>query len=128
MLRIRVTICSSLATLKCFQRCEATLSAPSAGEWRSKVKNLRRRIVKDEDSSKRKDVLEGSLKVVGLAICSNGLMFGAKTYGAIQSGSASMYAEALHSLADCMNECLLMVGIMRSIKSPTGGCLFITLR
>lgn len=92
----------------------------SQGEWRSKVKNLRRRISIEEDTTKKKLTLETSQKVVALAISTNALMFSGKLYGAIVSGSASMYAESLHSFADMMNECLLMIGIMRSLRSPTG--------
>ncbi|KAI8898011.1 cation efflux family-domain-containing protein [Globomyces pollinis-pini] len=45
-------------------------------------------------------------------------MFGAKFYGALASGSASMWAESMHSLADVLNESLLMWGIWRSLKKP----------
>ncbi|KAI9006086.1 cation efflux protein [Gaertneriomyces semiglobifer] len=48
----------------------------------------------------------------------NGIMFLAKLYAAIQSGSASMFSEALHSLADVVNESLLFVGIHRSLREP----------
>ncbi|KAI9362924.1 cation efflux family-domain-containing protein [Zopfochytrium polystomum] len=49
---------------------------------------------------------------------SNAIMFGGKLYAAILSGSASMFAESLHSLADMLNESLLMYGIRRSLREP----------
>ncbi|KAI8805847.1 cation efflux protein [Cladochytrium replicatum] len=64
----------------------------------------------------RKETLHGSQKVVALAITSNLIMFSGKMFSALQSGSASMFAEALHSLADVCNECLLMWGIFRSLR------------
>ena len=88
------------------------------GLWRSKVKRLRRKRTHQDDTLNRKTTLQGSQKVVGMAITSNLLMFGGKLYGALASGSASMFAEALHSLADMLNECLLMWGIWRSLRRP----------
>ncbi|KAL2911100.1 hypothetical protein HK105_209445 [Polyrhizophydium stewartii] len=70
------------------------------GEWKSRVKQLRREVTEVESKNIRKNQLEGSQRVVILAITSNMIMFLAKLYGAIQSGSASMFSEALHSLAD----------------------------
>eukprot|EP00842_Homolaphlyctis_polyrhiza_P002815 jgi/Hompol1/3534/HPOL_003270-RA len=68
--------------------------------------------------NQRKEALEGSQKVVALAITSNLVMFSAKLFGALQSGSASMLSEAIHSLADLINESLLMFGIHRSLRQP----------
>jgi zinc transporter 9 len=93
----------------------STVSPP---EWRSAVKQLRR-VVKDAETSQaRHNVLKESKKVVGLAIISNGFLFAGKMYAAVQSGSSSMFSEALHSLADMLNESLLMLGIFRSLKEP----------
>ncbi|KAH9275626.1 hypothetical protein BASA83_001914 [Batrachochytrium salamandrivorans] len=88
------------------------------GEWKSRVKQLRREVTEVDQKNQRKHQLEGSQKVVLLAISSNLIMFFAKLYGAINSGSASMYSEALHSLADVLNESLLMLGISRSLRQP----------
>lgn len=90
------------------------------GVWRSKLKNIRRAIVHEEDTVQRKALLEGSQKVVALAIISNFLMFGSKMYAATSSGSASMFAEAAHSLADMLNESLLMWGLFRSLRIADG--------
>lgn len=87
-------------------------------EWRSAVKQFRR-VVKDAETSQaRHSILLESQKVVGLAILSNGCLFSGKMYAAIQSGSSSMFSEALHSLADMLNESLLMIGIWRSLREP----------
>ena len=90
------------------------------GAWKSRVKHLKRQVTSLEYMESRKEAMEGSKKLVGLAIASNMLMFSGKMYGAVQSGSASMFSEALHSLADVLNECLLMWGIWRSTRQPDG--------
>ncbi|OUM65835.1 hypothetical protein PIROE2DRAFT_59751 [Piromyces sp. E2] len=88
------------------------------GEWKSKQKQ-RKRIENDREEKKiRKIALEGSFKVVAFAMINSTLMFIAKLYGAIFSHSASMFSEAIHSLADVLNEGLLAWGIIRSLKQP----------
>ncbi|KAJ3216020.1 hypothetical protein HK099_006099 [Clydaea vesicula] len=79
---------------------------------------MRRDVTMVEGNLQRKETLEGSQKVVAFAITSNFLMFSGKLYAAIVSGSSSMFSEALHSLADILNECLLMWGILRSLRQP----------
>ena len=91
------------------------------GEWRSALKQLRRDVKIAESTQISITTLQGSQKVVALAILSNGIMFTGKMMAAVQSGSASMFSEALHSLADVFNECLLMWGIRRSLREP-GTC------
>ncbi|KAI8924954.1 hypothetical protein BC831DRAFT_462989 [Entophlyctis helioformis] len=88
------------------------------GEWKSRVRQMRRDVTEVEIKNQRKEVMEGSQKVVALAITSNLIMFMGKLYGAMQSGSASMFSEALHSLADVLNESLLMWGLWRSLRRP----------
>ncbi|KAJ3028910.1 UNVERIFIED_CONTAM: hypothetical protein HDU68_000607 [Siphonaria sp. JEL0065] len=88
------------------------------GKWRSRLRTLKRESMQEEFNAEKTKGLEGSHKVVMLAMASNGTMFVAKLYAAIVSGSASMFAEALHSLADLLNEMLLMIGIRRSLKEP----------
>jgi len=88
------------------------------GEWKSKQKQ-RKRIENDREEKKiRKVALEGSFKVVAFAMINNILIFIAKLYGAFLSRSASMFSEAIHSLADVLNEGLLAWGIIRSLKQP----------
>ncbi|KAJ3230883.1 hypothetical protein HDU81_004158 [Chytriomyces hyalinus] len=88
------------------------------GKWRSRLKQLRRESLNERSKANHNENLEGSHKVVLLAMTSNFCMFSAKLYAAIVSGSASMFAEALHSLADLLNEMLLMIGIRRSLQEP----------
>jgi hypothetical protein len=98
------------------------------GFAKSREKQLKRLEKEATAKQVRKEVLQGSHKVVALAITrylviywhlekfnyknvrSNALMFMAKLYAATISGSASMFAESLHSLADMLNESLLMYG------------------
>jgi cation diffusion facilitator family transporter len=58
-----------------------------------------------------------SIKTIFYALGANFLIFVAKLVAAIVTGSGAMTAEAVHSLADCGNQGLLLVG-MRSAKTP----------
>ncbi|HEX7814099.1 cation diffusion facilitator family transporter [Dyella sp.] len=58
-----------------------------------------------------------SLKAVLLALGANFSIFLAKLVAAIFTGSGAMLAEAVHSLADCANQGLLLIG-MRQAKRP----------
>lgn len=55
--------------------------------------------------------MSGSIKA---ALLANSCVAGAKTVGAVVTGSASMAAEAIHSFADCGNQLLLMWGLKGS--------------
>ena len=59
----------------------------------------------------------GSKKAVGAAITGNSLLTIAKLAAFLMTGSAAMLSETLHSLADTMNQVLLMVGIQRSTRA-----------
>lgn len=50
------------------------------------------------------------------AICGNAVVTVAKLGAAIISGSSSMFAEAVHSFADTLNQILLLIGLRRSLK------------
>lgn len=50
------------------------------------------------------------------ALGANFLIACAKAVGAVITGSASMLAETLHSLSDCVNQLLLLLGIKQSKK------------
>ncbi|CAH3114635.1 unnamed protein product [Pocillopora meandrina] len=67
----------------------------------------------------RNMLLKGSAKVVTYAICSNLAVMLFKFGAYLYSGSATMLSESIHSLADMLNQCLLAVGIMQSIKKPS---------
>ncbi|XP_015200798.1 proton-coupled zinc antiporter SLC30A9, mitochondrial isoform X1 [Lepisosteus oculatus] len=69
-------------------------------------------------SGKRATFLQGPGKVVMVAICINGLNFFFKLLAWVYTGSASMFSEAIHSLADTCNQALLALGISQSVKNP----------
>uniref|UniRef100_A0A8C7Z5F7 Proton-coupled zinc antiporter SLC30A9, mitochondrial n=1 Tax=Oryzias sinensis TaxID=183150 RepID=A0A8C7Z5F7_9TELE len=48
----------------------------------------------------------------------NGLNFFFKLLAWVYTGSASMFSEAIHSLADTCNQALLAVGISQSVRNP----------
>jgi cation diffusion facilitator family transporter len=58
-----------------------------------------------------------SLKAILLALGANFAIFIAKAFAAAITGSGAMMAEAVHSLADCGNQGLLLLGI-RQAKRP----------
>jgi len=58
-----------------------------------------------------------SIKTIFYALGANFLIFVAKLVAAIITGSGAMTAEAVHSLADCGNQGLLLIG-MKSAKKP----------
>ncbi|OOG56838.1 cation diffusion facilitator family transporter [Rhodanobacter sp. C03] len=58
-----------------------------------------------------------SLKAILLALGANFAIFVTKLFAAVVTGSGAMLAEAVHSLADCGNQCLLLLG-MRQAKRP----------
>jgi cation diffusion facilitator family transporter len=61
---------------------------------------------------------EGSTKVILYALCANFGIAVSKFIGAYFTGSASLLAEAIHSVADCLNQIFLLVGSKRSRKAP----------
>ncbi len=60
-----------------------------------------------------------SLRAVFYALAANVGIFVAKGVAAAVTGSTSMMAEAIHSLADCGNQGLLLRGIQESKREPT---------
>uniref|UniRef100_A0A3Q0QU48 Solute carrier family 30 member 9 n=1 Tax=Amphilophus citrinellus TaxID=61819 RepID=A0A3Q0QU48_AMPCI len=67
--------------------------------------------------NKRLLLLQGPEKVM-VAICINGLNFFFKPLAWVYTGSASMFSEAIHSLADTCNQALLALGISQSVCNP----------
>ncbi len=53
------------------------------------------------------------------ALGANFLIACAKGVGAFLTGSASMLAETLHSLSDCVNQLLLLLGLRKARKPPS---------
>ncbi len=63
----------------------------------------------------------GSTRTVVVAVVANLAIAVAKIVAALLTGSASMWAEAAHSVADTGNEVLLFVGLRRSTRPPDEG-------
>jgi cation diffusion facilitator family transporter len=60
-----------------------------------------------------------SLKAVLLALGANFAIFLAKLAAALVTGSGAMMAESIHSLADCGNQLLLLLGMRQAKKPPS---------
>eukprot|EP00058_Branchiostoma_floridae_P012673 XP_002598161.1 hypothetical protein BRAFLDRAFT_82946 [Branchiostoma floridae] len=63
-------------------------------------------------------LFSGSGRVVMMAIGINTLNFVFKLVAWVFTGSASMFSEAIHSLADTINQSILAFGIHQSIRKP----------
>lgn len=60
-----------------------------------------------------------SVKTIFYALGANFAIFVAKSVAAAITGSGAMLAEAVHSLADCGNQGLLLLGIKRAKRPPS---------
>jgi|SRR5450432_2446600 len=60
-----------------------------------------------------------SLKTIFFALGANFVIFVAKLAAALITGSGSMLAEAVHSLADCGNQVLLLFGMRHARRAPS---------
>jgi divalent metal cation (Fe/Co/Zn/Cd) transporter len=58
----------------------------------------------------------GSLKAVLYALSANSGIALAKAGAAAYTGSAALFAEAIHSLADCANQVLLLIGMRQAVR------------
>ncbi|WP_239164997.1 cation diffusion facilitator family transporter [Actinoplanes palleronii] len=74
----------------------------------------------DQPSSGSENSSEGgdSKWTVIVAVVANGAIAIAKIIAGLLTGSASMWAEAAHSIADTGNEILLLIGLKRSLREP----------
>ena len=59
------------------------------------------------------------IKAIFLALGANFAIFVAKLAAAVVTGSGAMMAEAVHSLADCGNQGLLLLGIRQAKRPPS---------
>jgi len=59
------------------------------------------------------------IKAILLALGANFAIFVAKLFAALVTGSGAMMAEAVHSLADCGNQGLLLLGIRQAKRPPS---------
>ena len=60
-----------------------------------------------------------SIKSILYALTANFFIALAKTVAAVVTGSGSMFAEAIHSFADCTNQALLLLGLKRAKRPPS---------
>ena len=60
-----------------------------------------------------------SLRTILLALGANFAIFLSKLVAAVLTGSGSMLAEAVHSLADCGNQGLLLIGMRQARRAPS---------
>ncbi|KAJ1506146.1 hypothetical protein HMI55_002480 [Coelomomyces lativittatus] len=88
------------------------------GDIKSKLKQHRHEAVTVDVKATSKFLLEGSTRVVMTAMASNFCLMSIKFASAIATGSASMFAEGVHSMADLLNESLLFFGVMRALRDP----------
>lgn len=61
---------------------------------------------------------DGSIKVILFALIANFGIAVSKFFGAYITKSASLLAEAIHSLVDCSNQILLLIGKKKSQQAP----------
>ena len=59
------------------------------------------------------------IKAILLALGANFAIFVAKSFAAVITGSGAMLAEAVHSLADCGNQGLLLLGVRQAKRPPS---------
>lgn len=72
----------------------------------------------DPEAKLRAEILKTSGKVVMSAVIINGANFIFKTAAWAATGSHSLFAEAIHSFADTLNQLILAYGIRKSIQLP----------
>ena len=62
---------------------------------------------------------DGSLKSIFYALAANASISIAKFVAAFMTGSGTMFAEGIHSAADCGNQLLLLWGMKKAKQPPT---------
>lgn len=72
----------------------------------------------DPEAKVRDELLRSSGRVVLTAVIINSTNFFFKSLAWLFTGSHSLFAEAVHSLADTINQLILVFGIRKSIQQP----------
>ncbi|GFY54925.1 zinc transporter 9 [Trichonephila inaurata madagascariensis] len=83
------------------------------------LKEYTRSTMHEEERKRQEHILRTSGKVVITAVIINATNFALKVIAWLYTGSHSMFAEAIHSLADTGNQLLLVYGLKKSLQTPT---------
>lgn len=83
------------------------------------LKEYSRSTMHEELRKRQELILRTSGRVVVTAVIINATNFALKVCAWLYTGSHSMFAEAIHSLADTGNQLLLVYGIKKSLDAPT---------
>ncbi|CAG7838386.1 unnamed protein product [Allacma fusca] len=86
-------------------------------ELRKIMKQYRKTYPDNEKTTTLSNLLSGSGKIVITAVAINGTNFVIKLIAWILTGSHCLFAEAIHSLADTINQLILVYGIHKSTQS-----------
>ncbi|UJR15401.1 hypothetical protein I4U23_002348 [Adineta vaga] len=90
----------------------------SVKEYQKRLSLLENASFDNRKSVKKNILTTGSGKVVIAAVLINATNAVVKTIGWLFTGSASLFSEAVHSIADTCNQLILTFGLWQSIKKP----------
>ncbi|CAF0984454.1 unnamed protein product [Adineta steineri] len=90
----------------------------SVKEYQKRLSLLENASFDNRKSVKKNILTTGSGKVVIAAVVINATNAVVKTIGWLFTGSASLFSEAVHSIADTCNQLILTFGLWQSIKKP----------
>ncbi|KAF8791416.1 proton-coupled zinc antiporter SLC30A9, mitochondrial-like [Argiope bruennichi] len=83
------------------------------------LKEYTRSTMHKEERKRQELIIKTSGRVVLTAVVINATNFALKVLAWLHTGSHSMFAEAIHSLADTGNQLILFYGIKKSLQTPT---------
>ncbi|CAF0824221.1 unnamed protein product [Adineta steineri] len=90
----------------------------SLKEYQKRLSLLQNAPLDNRKKNKNTILTAGGGKVVIAAVCINATNAVVKTIGWFFTGSASLFSEAVHSIADTCNQLILTFGLWQSIKKP----------
>ncbi|CAF3521050.1 unnamed protein product [Rotaria sordida] len=90
----------------------------SLKEYQKRLLVLENASYDNQNSAKKTIFTTGGGKVVVAAVIINAANAVVKTIGWLFTGSASLFSEAVHSIADTCNQLILTFGLWKSIKKP----------